>query len=117
MHEMAVTDNILQIILAEARKEGAARVTRITLVIGELSSIMDESVQLYFDMLCEGTLAEKAELVFHRVYATLRCQACAHIFSKQAHGFICPQCGGAGMLTGDAKEFYIESMEIECNKF
>ena len=113
MHEMAVTDNILRIVLEEARKAGARRVTTITLVIGELSSIVDESVQLYFDMLCESTLAEKAELVFHRVDATLRCQACGHTYRKAGSGFTCPRCAGAVMLTGDAKEFYIESIEID----
>ncbi len=113
MHEMVVTENILRIVLDEARKVGATRVTKITLVIGELSSILDESVQLYFDLLCEGTPAEKAELIFHRVDATFQCQSCGHVYLKQVGGFNCPLCGGDAMLTGDAKEFYIDSMEID----
>ncbi|HEX2949782.1 MAG TPA: hydrogenase maturation nickel metallochaperone HypA [Armatimonadota bacterium] len=113
MHEMAVTSNILDIVLTEAEKAGAAKVTRITLVIGELSSIIDESVQLYFDMLSEETLAAGAILDFHRIYATLRCRACGHTFKKQGSHFTCPLCGEQGMLTGDAKEFYIESIEVE----
>ncbi|HEY3378858.1 MAG TPA: hydrogenase maturation nickel metallochaperone HypA [Armatimonadota bacterium] len=113
MHEMAVTDNMLQIVLAEAKRAEVAKVISITLVIGELSSIMDESVQLYFDMLSEETLAAGAQLIFQRIPATLRCRACGHTYPKAGTDFTCPQCAGEGALTGDAKEFYIESIEVE----
>jgi hydrogenase nickel incorporation protein HypA/HybF len=113
MHEMAVTGNILDIVVAETAKAGAMRVTRITLVIGELSSFIDESVQLYFDLLSEGTPAAGATLDFKRIPATLRCQACGHSYPKQNAHFDCPRCGGAGVLTGAGKEFYIESIEVE----
>jgi hydrogenase nickel incorporation protein HypA/HybF len=113
MHEMAVTSNILSIVLAEAEKAGAARVTEITLVIGELSSIIDESVQLYFDILSKDTSAAGAKLEFKRIPATLRCSACRKTFHKKGSHFTCPFCGQAGVLTGDGKEFYIESIEVE----
>lgn len=113
MHEMAVTANILQIAQEEAQRAGAARITRISLVIGELSSILDDSVQLYFDMLSEGTLAAGAQLAFTRIPATLQCQTCGNTFAKVGSRFTCPGCGGPGRLTGDAKEFYLESMEVE----
>ncbi len=113
MHEMTVTENMLNIVLAEAEKAGAKRVSKITLVIGELSSIIDDSVQLYFDMLSEGTPAAGALLDFTHIPATLRCRACGHIFPKHASNFTCPLCGGDGALTGDAKEFYVESIEVE----
>lgn len=113
MHEMAVTANILHLVLDETERAGASRVKKITLVIGELSSILDDSVQLYFDLLCEDTPAAGATLEFKRVAATLRCRNCGHTFTKQGSSFVCPACGGDGALTGDAKEFYIESIEVE----
>jgi len=114
MHEMAITENILQIVLAEAKKAGAGRVSKISLVIGELSAIEDASVQLYFEMLSDDTMAAGARLEFTHMAATLRCNACEHCYPKQGHSFICPRCGSDGMLTGDAKEFYVESIEVEC---
>ncbi|HEX2999685.1 MAG TPA: hydrogenase maturation nickel metallochaperone HypA [Armatimonadota bacterium] len=113
MHEMAITDNILHIALAEAEKAGAHRITGITLVIGELSSVVDDSVQFYFDFLSKDTIAEGAKLTFKRIPATLRCRACGKTYPKQESDFTCPSCGGDGMLTGDAREFYIESIEVE----
>lgn len=113
MHEMAVTSNILDIVVAEAAKAGAARVAKITLVIGDLSSIIDESVQLYFDLLSKDTLAAGAALDFKRLPATLRCSSCGHTYAKHGSSFECPLCGHDGVLTGAGKEFYIESIEVE----
>jgi hydrogenase nickel incorporation protein HypA/HybF len=110
---MAVTSNILSIALNEAVQVGAKQVTKITLVIGELSSIIDESVQLYFDILSKDTPAAGAVLEFKRIPAVLRCKACGHIYNKQGHHFECPLCGQMGVITGAGKEFYIESIEVE----
>jgi hydrogenase nickel incorporation protein HypA/HybF len=113
MHEMAVTSNILQIVLAETERAGASRIDKITLVIGELSSIIDESVQLYFNMLSEGTPAAAAVLEFKRLPATLQCRDCGHRYAKHDSRFSCPLCEGEGRLTGDGKDFYIEAIEVE----
>jgi len=113
MHEMAVTANILDMVLAETARAGASRVTAITLVIGELSSIIDESVQMYFDLLSEQTPAAGATLVFTRIPATLQCSACGQSFAKHGSQFACPHCGGPSRLTGAGQEFYIDSIEVE----
>jgi hypothetical protein len=58
MHELAVTESIVKIVAHHAEQADARRVLRIHLVVGELSSIVDDSVQFYFDYLSQGTLAE-----------------------------------------------------------
>ncbi len=113
MHEYAVTKGLIGIAVEEARKAGAAKITLIRLVIGDLSTIIDESVQMYFDMLSEGTVAYGAKLEFRRVSARFRCKDCGIEFEKPKIGFDCPDCGKMGILTDSGKEFYIESMEIE----
>ena len=54
MHELGVTQNILQIALEHAQKAGAKKIHRIHLVIGGLSGVIDESVQFYFDFVSQG---------------------------------------------------------------
>ena len=45
MHELAITENLLKIALEHAEKAGASSVTDLHVVMGELSSIVDDSVQ------------------------------------------------------------------------
>ena len=67
MHELAVTQSILDISLRHAKEAGAKQITGINLVIGEFASIVDNSVQFYWDLLAEGTLAQGAQLHFERI--------------------------------------------------
>lgn len=113
MHEYAVTQNIVDLAVSEAGKSGAGRITEIRLVIGDLSSIIDESVQMYFNIISSGTPAEGARLSFKRQPARLVCSSCGHEYDKPAKGFDCPCCSGVGKLTGAGREFYIESIEVE----
>ncbi len=113
MHEYAVTQSIVDIAVKEAEKAGASRISEIRLVIGDLSSIIDESVSLYFDIISKGTAAEGARLVFKRIPARFACPACGLEYDKPERGFECPGCGSTGRLAGGGKEFYIESMEVD----
>lgn len=113
MHEYAVTKSIVDIAVKEAQNAGASRIVEIRLVIGDLSTIMDESVSLYFDVISRGTPAEGARLVFNRIPARFSCADCGLEYDKPAKGFECPNCGRTGRLTEGGREFYIESMEVD----
>ena len=113
MHEYAVTKNIIEIAVKEAKAANAGKILEIKLVIGDLSSIIDESVQMYFEIISQGTVAEGAKLSFKRKPAILYCSSCAENFEKPGKGFECPVCGSTGTLTGAGREFYIESLEVE----
>ena len=62
MHELAITEEILRIAIEHAERAQAKRVTDINLVVGELSSVVDDSVQFYFDF-GEDLSPETAALV------------------------------------------------------
>ena len=113
MHEYAVTEGLLKLVLEEAQKAGASKITEIRLVIGDLSTIIDESVQIYFDLMSEETLAYGAKLVFRRVTARFMCKDCGCDYEKPVKGYDCPKCSGMGMPTGVGREFYVESMDVE----
>lgn len=113
MHELPVVEDVLRVAGEEAAQRHLHRVSRISLIIGELSSVMDESVQMYFELLAEGTLCEGAALVFEHVPATLRCTVCGAEF-PHAGSFSCPWCGGDGMLVkGTGRELAIRSIDGE----
>lgn len=113
MHEYSVTKGLIKMVVEEGNKANAAKIEVIRLVIGDLSTIIDESVQMYFDILSKGTIAEGAKLEFKRIPAQFVCTSCGHIYNKPKNGFDCPVCGELGRPTGVGKEFYVESIEVE----
>src|SRR5512139_1521455 len=95
MHELAVTQGILDISLRHAEQANATRVTDINLVIGQFSSIVDDSVQFYWDIVAEGTIAQGAVLHFNRLPGEMTCGACGHTFRPDGETFECPSCFSA----------------------
>jgi len=113
MHELGVTQSILRIALHHAQQAGAVHIKEVNLVIGELSSIVDDSVQFYWDMIAQGTIAEGAILNFTRIPAMLGCQACGHEFLMDRQEFICPACGSQKIVVAGGEEFYLESIDVD----
>ncbi len=112
VHELSVTESILNIALKYAEKESASQVTDIYLLIGELSSIVDDSVQFYWDMISQGTICEKAKLHFERKSAKVLCKDCGNSFNLNHKLQPCPACASLNLeiLSGD--EFHMQSIEI-----
>ncbi|MFN8498749.1 MAG: hydrogenase maturation nickel metallochaperone HypA [Anaerolineae bacterium] len=114
MHELAVTQGILSVALEAAARAGAQRIDAIDLVIGDLASIVDDSVQFYFDILARGSPAEGAALRFRRVPAEAHCFACGAEFAVGATLLeACPRCGSGQLLVTGGREFYVESIEVD----
>jgi len=113
MHELAITQSLLEIALRHAEQADARRITQLNLVIGQLSSIVDESVQFYWDMISEGTIAEGAELHFERVPGRLRCLACGHTFPLDGREYTCPACSETRVIAVGGDDFRLESIEID----
>ena len=92
MHELAVTEGILDVVLTAARQAGAQRIQAIDLVIGDLSGMVDDSIQFYFDILSRDTLAAGATLRFRREPASINCEECGGQFTAQPP--LTPICPG-----------------------
>ena len=113
MHEFSITQSILDIALRHGEKAGAQRITRLNLVIGELSSIIDDSVQFYWDIVARDTIAEGAQLSFERVPGSLRCLTCGEVFRMDGRAYVCPACGEHEVVVAGGDEFRLASIEIE----
>lgn len=112
MHELAVTESILEIATQTAKEHAATKVTDIYLRLGQLSSIVDESVQFYWDIISQGTLAEGAQLHFTHVPARLRCKDCGTEFELTEELTPCPACQSITLEIIQGEEFQVDSIEI-----
>jgi hydrogenase nickel incorporation protein HypA/HybF len=113
MHELSITQSLLEIALRHAERAGAQHITRLNLVIGELTSIVDDSVQFYWDIISRDTIAEGAELHFDRVPGSLRCLGCGHTYPLNGRDYVCPLCGGKQVIAVGGDDFRLESIEVD----
>ena len=114
MHEMSVSQSILDIALRHAAQAGAGRIVAIDLVIGDLTGFVDESIQFYMDFLSKETLAQGAQLRFERIAPRVLCRACGTEYApSDSRLWACPECEALGGEILAGKEFYVASIEIE----
>lgn len=113
MHELAITQSMLDLVLEQAKKAEAGKVGKINLVIGEMTGVVDDCVRFYFDFLSKGTPAEGATLAFTMVPATIRCRKCGKTSEVEELEWTCPHCGNSGVEIVAGKELSVESIEVE----
>lgn len=114
VHEMTVTQSVLDIALRYAGKAAARRILAVHLVIGDLTGFVDDSIQFYFDFLSQGTLAQGARLCIERIRARLRCRLCGFEYTPpDGRLWTCPACTALGGDVIGGKEFSVASIEIE----
>lgn len=113
MHELSVTQSLLNIALEHAKKANAKRVTDLNIVIGDLASMVDDSIQFYWEIIAKGTIAEQAKLNFRRVPAELQCMTCFEEYRPTDRELACPKCNGVNTKIIAGEEFALESIDVE----
>jgi hydrogenase nickel incorporation protein HypA/HybF len=112
MHEQSIVESLLALAIASAEKARASKILRIYVVVGELSGVVEESVNFYFDILSKDTIAEQASLFFMRIPARVRCRHCNTVFTPVRLDFHCPGCREEQVEIIAGRELYIDSMEV-----
>ncbi|MTK07299.1 MAG: hydrogenase maturation nickel metallochaperone HypA [Hungatella sp.] len=113
MHEYPITRRIIEIAGEYAKDNGASEVKVINLVVGDYCGYVASSIELYFELIAEGTPCEHAKLHIERVVPKLRCTGCGQLFVRKPFTFECPLCKGEGTPTEIGQEFYIKSIEVQ----
>jgi len=114
MHELAIMERVLKTVLIHGENNQAAKIVAINLRVGELSDLLDEWMQRYFDYLSKDTAAQGAVLKIERTPIVCSCTSCNHSFavSKDQLMRSCPRCGGDKLALTAGREFYIKDIEV-----
>lgn len=113
MHELFISQSLLELALEHAENASAVRINAIELVIGELSSVIDDSLAFHWDIISQDTIAEGAELRFNRVPAKVFCRDCGEENALKNGQLLCPICGGNNITPTAGTEFLLQSIEVE----
>ena len=112
MHEMSLTESIVEIAVETAHKEGAEKVTRIVVEVGQLSHVEPEALEFCFAAVARGTLAEGARLDIQRVPGQGFCPDCGKTVGLAERFDACPECGGFRVQMTAGDELRVREMEI-----
>lgn len=113
MHELAITQSILDIARTVADEHGAKRVKSVRIMLGEYSGVVPQCIQYYFDVVSKDTVAEGAFLDIQRLPVVIRCNTCEKESRIDRLHVACPLCGSTDLKLIGGREFYIESLEVE----
>ncbi|NTU90223.1 MAG: hydrogenase maturation nickel metallochaperone HypA [Actinobacteria bacterium] len=112
---MALTRNVVDIVVSEAEAAGATEVRTVYLTIGYVRDIVEDLFERSFTYMARGTVAEHAELVITRVPLTVRCNKCDYIYHIDVHDsstWGCLACGAKDYELNTGMEFFINDIEI-----
>jgi hydrogenase nickel incorporation protein HypA/HybF len=100
MHELGVA---LELVDAIAARAGGARVQRVVLEVGALSSVLPDALSFCFELATEGTAVQGAALEVRTGAATARCRSCDRHITLTRASDRCP-CGAYDLewLSGQA---------------
>lgn len=108
MHELGITQNILEIVSDHAR---GATVTRVVLEIGKLSAVLPDAVRFCFELCSQGTEAERAELEIIQTPGLARCRECgAEVKLEQPFGRC--DCGSTDLEWLAGEELKVKEIEV-----
>lgn len=113
MHELAITQSILDIAQKAAAEHSVQRIREIRIKIGDYSGVVPQCIQYYFDVISQNTVAQGAKLKMERLPIVMRCEACRWEGEMDKHHIQCPACGGTQLKLLQGREFYVESLEVD----
>jgi hydrogenase nickel incorporation protein HypA/HybF len=115
MHELQVTERILDVVLKHAAGHDVSRIVVIHLKVGELSDLEDEWLQRYFDYLSKDTLAENARLAIERAPIVMQCESCSaslEVRKDELREIVCAECGGSRFRLVSGREYLVKNIEV-----
>ena len=94
MHELGITQGIIDRARETAVASGARKVAGLHIVMTAAADFTQDSIEMYFEMLTsEDDFLKGAALHFEHKPVAATCLSCSDEFSTDAPQPICPQCG------------------------
>jgi len=109
MHELGIARNIVAIVCEHAR---GAKITRVTLEVGELSGVLPDAIAFCFPLVAAGTACADAVLDVHVVAGRSRCRTCGTDYAFPRLGVPCP-CGSRDAIRLSGDELNVREIQLE----
>lgn len=109
MHEMALAEGILDVVLDVA---GENPVKAVRVQAGILHAIVPESLKFSFQLAAQDTPAADALLYIQKVDDVFQCRQCREVTAQAVSPFNCPLCGSSDVSFSAGDELLVEAIEL-----
>lgn len=113
LHELSLTQNLIEIAEEHARREKATVITSVTIEIGALSGVIPEAVEFAFEACTKETLADGATLEIHHIPALGCCRQCGQENEMESLLASCSACGSYTLDILKGQEMCLVELEID----
>ena len=114
MHEMSLMYEIILLVSKDAKLRGFQKVTQIQVIVGDLSNVLPDALEVAFLYFCKekaGLLNEQSQLTIIREKAITQCQSCLFTFEPDYRIALCPKCNSLDGLIISGETFQVEFYE------
>ena len=108
MHELVLTQSIVEMVAKHAQ---GRTVKRVTLEVGKLTCVMPDALRFCFDLVAAGTALDGAKLDIREIEGRARCAACGEEFTQHTLYTGCP-CGALDFARLSGEELRIKEYEL-----
>lgn len=112
MHEIGVLFEIVKTVEKFAREQEVEEIQKLTLQIGELSSMVPKYLHNLYPAAVEGTVLEGSELDIEVLTANGLCKECNKVFTVVSNKGTCPNCSTRNWDLISGKEFFIKEIKV-----
>lgn len=114
MHEFALMESVMETIRDSARQNGINRISKVKIVIGQMTMAVPDSMQFAFEALREGPFLADAVLEIEERPVRCKCSNCNRIFTPpDMYTFFCPDCNSHQTEMISGRELYLDYYEGE----
>ena len=105
--------NLVSTACSAAAENGASKVKRLTVDVGEMTGILPKYLFHYFPEASKGTLCEGAELVVNEIKVTIACAACGKDYHPDvSNDRSCPYCRGTAGRIKSGRELLVSDIAV-----
>lgn len=113
MHEASLVLSTISIVEEEAKRLGVTKINSITMCVGELACVEEQTLRGCFEVAVEDGTLSGTELIIEPVQAVYRCDKCDASLTGRKQPPVCPKCNIGSLCLEKGRELYVKSFEAD----
>ncbi|MDJ0944388.1 MAG: hydrogenase maturation nickel metallochaperone HypA [Kiloniellales bacterium] len=112
MHEMALSQSLIEVIEEQARLQDFARVRSVTVELGCLGHVDAHALRFCFDVVTRRTIAAGSRLIIVDRPGRVACLDCGAIGDVAERILVCPDCGSERVMVDGGDQIRLTELEV-----